>query len=75
MHCIRQPTERYLERGNALGLYRIGLPPLLSNADNSCSMVLRFPPGVEAAVFGKVLIEEMNADLSSSIAPGDILDY
>jgi hypothetical protein len=24
---------------------------------------------------GKVLIEEMNADLSNSIAPGDILDY
>jgi hypothetical protein len=24
---------------------------------------------------GKVLIEEMNTDLSSSIAPGDILDY
>jgi hypothetical protein len=36
-----------------------------ANADNSAA----------ATPAGRVLIEEMNADLSGSIAPGDILDY
>jgi hypothetical protein len=39
-----------------------------SNATNA-------PNSTAATPAGKVSIEEMNADLSSSIAPGDILDY
>jgi hypothetical protein len=39
-----------------------------SNAANAANTAASSPGG-------KVLIEEMNADLSNSIAPGDILDY
>jgi hypothetical protein len=39
-----------------------------SNAANVANAATATPAG-------KVLIEEMNADLSNSIAPGDILDY
>jgi hypothetical protein len=47
------------------GLVGAAAASTASNAANSAA----------ATPEGKVLIEEMNADLSSSIAPGDILDY